>query len=57
MTEQVQTLFSDVSNILTAPFVGQLDLLHLFLLIGVVLVFLIAWGIILNHIQMAASEI
>lgn len=50
-------LFDDMADIATAPFVGELDLAHLFLLVGVVLLFIIVWGIILNHIKLAASEI
>lgn len=43
--------------LLKAPFVGQLDLLHLFLIVGLVLIFAAAWVFILNHIRLAASEI
>lgn len=50
-------LISDVFAILKAPFVGELDLLHLFLIVGVVLIFAIAWVFILGHIRMAAAEL
>lgn len=47
----------DMSDIAKAPFVGDLDLVHLFLLVGVVIVAIIAWGFILNHIKLAAQEL
>lgn len=53
----MQTLIDDVVNILKAPFVGQLDLLHLFLIVGLVLIFAIAWVFILRHIKLAATEV
>lgn len=43
--------------ILKAPFVGQLDLAHLFLIVGLVLIFATAWAFILNHIRLAAQEV
>lgn len=48
---------SDVTDILKAPFVGELDTLHLFLLVGLVLIFAAAWAFILHHIRLAATEI
>lgn len=53
----MRKLFDDVMAILKAPFVGQLDLLHLFLIVGLVLIFAAAWFFILNHIKLAASEV
>ena len=53
----MQQLWDDISGILTAPFAGSLDLVHLFLLVGVVLLFIAAWVLILNHIRIAATEI
>lgn len=50
-------LFSDISDMLKAPFVGNLDLRHLFLLIGVVLLMIAAWALILNHVRLAAAEV
>jgi hypothetical protein len=50
-------LWSDIRDILTAPFVGELDITHLFLLVGLVLLALVIWGFILNHIRMAAAEV
>lgn len=48
-------LFDDMSDLLQAPFVGELDLVHLFLLVGVVLISIIVWGIILHYMKGAAS--
>jgi hypothetical protein len=50
-------LWQDILDLLQAPFIGQLDLEDLFLVVGVVLVFIALWGLILYHIQLAASEI
>ena len=50
-------LWNDILATLKAPFVGDLDLLHLFLLVGLVLIFAAAWALVLNHVRYAASEI
>lgn len=50
-------LWSDILAMLKAPFVGSLDIRHLFLLVGVVLIFVVAWVFILNHIRLAAAEV
>lgn len=49
-------IWNDILDLLTAPFVGQLDLAHLFLLVGVVILFALIWVFILNHIRLAAME-
>lgn len=53
----MQKLIDDIVAILKAPFVGQLDLLHLFLIVGVVLIFAGAWFFILNHVKLAGMEV
>lgn len=53
----MKKIWDNITDILKAPFVGELDLVHLFLLIGVVLVFVAAWVFILRHIRLAASEV
>ena len=53
----VAKVWDDVFAMLKAPFVGELDLIHLFLLTGIVLVFLVAWGLILAHVKTIASEV
>jgi hypothetical protein len=50
-------LWTDILDILKAPFVGDLDLIHLFLLIGVVLIFAAAWFMIMDHLLKANVEI
>jgi hypothetical protein len=50
-------IWSDILATLRAPFVGSLDLEHLFLLVGIVLIFVAAWVLILNHVRLAAAEI
>ena len=53
----MQQVWNDILAMLQAPFVGSLDLLHLFLLVGLVLLFAAAWALILNHVRLAAVEI
>lgn len=50
-------VWDDIINLLKAPFVGDVDIMHLFLLIGVVLVFILIWSMILNHIKIAAEAL
>jgi hypothetical protein len=52
----MQDLWSKMLAILKAPLVGELDTTHLFLLTGLILVFIAAWIMILGHIRAAASE-
>jgi len=52
----MKKLFDDIVAILKAPFVGELDAIHLFLLVGIVLIFSAAWVFILTHIRLAAAE-
>lgn len=53
----MQKLLDDTVAILTAPFVGKLDLVHLFLIVGLVIVFATAWFFIINHMATAAREV
>jgi hypothetical protein len=53
----MQQLMQDIGATLTTPFVGQLDLVHLFLLVGIVLVFAAAWVMVLHYVHMAASAV
>jgi len=50
-------LIDDATSILTAPFVGSLDLAHLFLLVGVVMVIIAMWVLILHSVTVTASEV
>lgn len=50
-------IFEDINDILKAPFVGDLDIRHLFALVGLVLVFIAAWIFVLQHIRHAAMEV
>jgi len=50
-------LWDDVIAILQAPFVGNLDLTQLFVVVGVILIMALLWFFILNHVRLAASEI
>lgn len=53
----MRKLWEDIVGLLKAPFVGQLDLIQLFLLTGLVIVFAGLWFIMLHHMRVAASEI
>lgn len=52
----MRKLWNDIIGMLEAPFVGELDLVHLFLLVGVVLVFAAVWAIILHYVRLTAME-
>ena len=49
-------LWSDIVAMVTAPFTQKLDLLNLFVLVGIVLIFIAGWVLILNHVRIAAAE-
>lgn len=53
----MQKLWDDMVAILKAPFVGELDLIHLFLIVGFVIIAAAAWALILNHVRIAAAEL
>lgn len=48
--------FDNIIEMLKAPFVGDLDLWHLFLLVGVVLIFAAIWAVILHYVRITAME-
>ena len=48
---------TEAKDILTAPFKQRLDILHLFMLTGIVLVSVMVWMMILYHIRIAAETI
>jgi len=50
-------LWNDILSMLQAPFVGDLDIIHLFLLIGFVLLAIAAWILIINSVQATAREL
>ena len=50
-------IVEDVRAMVEAPFVGSLDLTQIFLLTGIVLVFILAWILILAHVRAAAETI
>lgn len=43
--------FDRLVEMLKAPFVGDLDLWHLFLLVGLVLIFAAVWAVILHRFR------
>ena len=53
----MSNLLNDVLDLLKVPVAGNLDVKHLFLLIGLILVMVAAWIMILHHIRSAAEEI
>lgn len=50
----MQAFGQDIVEFLKSPFARDLDMLHLFLLVGIVLIFIVGWLMILNHIHIAA---
>jgi len=50
-------LLDQIQAILTAPFVGSLDLYHLFALVGIVLLMIAAWAFIIHSISATAAEV
>jgi hypothetical protein len=50
-------LVDDILALLKIPVAGNLDVKHLFLLIGLTLVMVTAWIMILSHIRAAVEEI
>ena len=50
-------VWDDILAMLKAPFVGDLDLLHLFLLVGVVIVFAAIWAVIMHYITHIGAEV
>ena len=50
-------IVTDAKDMLTAPFRQKLDILHLFMLTGIVLVSVMVWMMILYHIRIAAEAI
>lgn len=51
------SLLTSVSNTVSAPLTEQLDVKHLFLLTGLVIIFTMMWAFILAHIRAAVQEI
>jgi len=50
-------LWTDIVNLIKAPFVGDLDLWQLFMVVGAVIIFAALWVFILNHIRLAGMEV
>jgi hypothetical protein len=53
----MRQIWQRVKDLLTAPVVGEVDTIHLWALIGLVLIGLIIWGFVLRHVRLAASEL
>jgi hypothetical protein len=53
----MQALWNDIKALLTAPLVGELDTVHLWALVGVVILSLVVWGFILRHVALAAESV
>jgi hypothetical protein len=53
----MQQLISDIGAMLSAPFVGDVDLIQLFLIVGLVIVFAAIWFLVLQHIALAGEEL
>lgn len=49
--------FAKMLDWIKQPFAEPLDIFHLFLIVGIVLVMVMAWGLILYHMRSVAEEI
>ena len=50
-------IIQKVQDIVSAPLSDRIDLKHLFLLTGIIIVFSALWAFILAHIKSAAMEL
>ncbi len=50
-------IFQDIKDVAAAPFSEELDLWHLFLLIGIILVFIMAWLFVIAHMREAGKAV
>jgi hypothetical protein len=53
----VHSVWDDIVTMLKTPFVGNLDVVHLFMLVGIVLVFIALWVVIFNKIVSVSQEV
>lgn len=53
----MRNTWDNLIAMLKAPFVGDLDILHLFLLVGVILIFLAIWAVILHRFRTLSLEV
>lgn len=52
----MKNAWNGIMDILRAPFVGELDLIHLFLLVGIVLIFAAIWAVVLHYVRLSTLE-
>lgn len=50
-------LWDSICEMVTEPFVGNIDITQLFFLVGLVLVFIALWGFILYHMKAAGAAV
>jgi len=50
-------IIQNITDVVTEPLTEKLDLKHLFLLTGIVMIFTALWAFILAHIKSAAMEV
>lgn len=50
-------IIQNVKDIVSEPFSEKLDIKHLFLLTGLIMIFTAAWAFILEHVKAAAMEV
>lgn len=53
----MQQIWEGIVEMVTTPFVGDVDIAHIFLLIGLVLVFIFLWVLILRYIRLAGETV
>lgn len=57
MGDPVKKLWQDILAMLHAPFAGELDIIHIVALTGIVIVAAIAWSFLLREIASTAEEL
>lgn len=50
-------IIQDVKDVVSAPLSEKIDIKHLFLLTGLVMIFTAMWAFILAHLKSAAMEV
>ena len=56
MGSSFRNVWNSIMDMLKTPFVGELDFIHLFFLVGVVIIFAAVWAIVLHYVRITSME-
>lgn len=56
MGSSLRNVWNSITDMLKTPFVGELDFIHLFFLVGVVIIFAAVWAIVLHYVRITSME-